>query len=212
MGKWSASSGDANTVPNWYTDLDERKDGRPNHPNEATNMQITESGWEKVVSYTDSSGATRTKREVVVADRELASTINTIRVMDLRWGNVATQNGIGIGNGFTFVVTFNQPMVCAAPPTWKYHTYDEDAVTANDATYISGNTTNRWTFEGTANGRTSVSDVRNVLMNGMTGTMANWDPLTNTEGSLTITTGDYEEFLGTSLGAEANARYTSLTP
>ena len=115
---WGAERYQGNTEPNWYTDLTDNSVAaadfknannviydRPNHPSASENLEATDRGWERVVSYTDSHGNARTKREVVVATRDLANTLSYgtkgsadvvgnkpnqhggPQIVDIRWGD-----------------------------------------------------------------------------------------------------------------------------
>ena len=148
---WGAERYQGNTEPNWYTDLTDNSVAaadfknannviydRPNHPNASENLEATDRGWERVVSYTDRHGNARTKREVVVATRDLANTLSYgtkgsadlvankpnqhggPQIVDIRWGDgnsswttsAATAADykyvVGTGSGANVVVTFSE--------------------------------------------------------------------------------------------------------
>ena len=158
MGQWGTQRFQGNSAPNWYVDLttddtgagtDDRghlKRGyttgnntiysRPNHPAAAENLEATDRGWVRVIKYKDSSGAERTKREIVVAQGNLANTLSHgseaaaapatsggPQIVDIRWGAAnnstgrisGTAGGDGIlyaaADEVTVVVTFDQPVV-----------------------------------------------------------------------------------------------------
>jgi len=143
--QWGTQRFQGNTQPNWHVDL--TTDGtagsrgynannviysRPNHSNAGENLEATDRGWERVVSYTDSSGQARTKREVVIAQGGLANTLafgtadigkdlaNLAKVaggpqiVDIRWSTANNDtglvSGVGGGDGFLF------PSTTAATP------------------------------------------------------------------------------------------------
>ena len=155
MPLWDAD-GTSNTTPNWYQKIQGTKFGsnytRHNHANR-DNLQFDDRGYEKTVQYTDQHGNTRTKTEVVVANRRLANNKSQpIYVVGLEFGNVAPGATMTQGQKFTFRVIFNQPVFIPDGSSTKWTYWAGGSTDVTNATYLSGNTTNVLTYVGTANG------------------------------------------------------------
>jgi len=174
--QWGSQRFQGNTQPNWYPDLttaDRGGDGnvannviytRPNHPLAGENLEATDRGWERVVSYTDSSGQARTKREVVVAQGGLANTLaygtdaaaaqvsaGAPQIVDIRWrdANTAYDSEIAYAASTSevgVVVTFSEPVFVNAsggiPTITIAYSGGSDFV----APVTSGNGTNKLVF------------------------------------------------------------------
>jgi len=176
--QWGTQRFQGNTQPNWYPDLttaDRGGDGnvannviytRPNHPNAGETLEATDRGWERVVRYTDAQGTPRTKREVVVAQGDLANTLafgtsGTITeanygpvITDIRWrdANTAYDSAIAYASGSTeigVVVTFSEPVYLdeSGGLTTIAVTGSAGAIAGLRAT--SGNNTNKLVFTTT---------------------------------------------------------------
>ena len=119
---WGSERFEGNTQPNWYVGVGDQIYTRPNHPAADENLEATDRGWERVVRYTDGAGVSRTKREVVVANRGLvnalaygtstevtAATVASPEIVDIRWhaASYAAHAAREVG----VVVTFSEPVV-----------------------------------------------------------------------------------------------------
>ena len=174
--QWGSQRFQGNTQPNWYPDLttaDRGGDGnvannviytRPNHPLAGENLEATDRGWERVVSYTDSSGQARTKREVVVAQGGLANTFaygtdttatqlsaGAPQIVDIRWrdANTASDSEIAYAAGATeigVVVTYSEPVFVTATGGIPQLTVTGSSAGALTLKVSSGNGTNQLTF------------------------------------------------------------------
>ena len=148
-----------NSAPNWFKDLsDSQSADRPNHPNGPIgDLYLDARGWVREVSYTDQHGRSRTKEEVVIADRQAQSESGTVFVTDIRVANAAdftttppTAAAAASGSGTKWVITFNQPVATGGSTTFTWGGSADDGpgtVTAFEATYVSGNLTNQITVE-----------------------------------------------------------------
>lgn len=145
-GQWGTKQYTGNSAPNWFKKTTVGAGsgtypannivyGRPNHPADNHNLELTDRGWEKVIRYTDHAGKLRTKREVVIATGGLANTVaysaNTVAannavagpvITDIRWSTANNTNGrvsgAAGGDGILFaeaggvgvIVTFSEPV------------------------------------------------------------------------------------------------------
>jgi hypothetical protein len=195
MSYWGTGPTTSNTSPTWFSDItDAQAQQRPFHPADSEKNSATDEGWVRHLTYTDTHGQVRNKREVLVADRQLANTIGDLNVVDVRWANVASQTRIGIGNNYTFDVIFNMPVCMGAAVQWTVYT-SNNAVgggTSALASYLSGNTTNILTFVATANG--TVNNTSQIPSPALVGTLEAYDPITRRAVSpvISITTGAVE--------------------
>lgn len=192
MSTWGANSTTSNTSPTWYTNIknisQRLANTRPFHPADDQRLSATPMGWIRQLNYTDAQGKARVKQEVVVADRGMAQTINDLNVVGARWGNVASQAYVGIGNTYTFDVIFNMPVCFATAPGWTVFTSNNSAGggTTAAATYVSGNGTNTLTFRATANGTVNnTAQIPTAILT--TAALEAYDPSRGRAASPTIT-------------------------
>ena len=174
--QWGTQRFQGNTQPNWYPDLTTADRGgsgnvannviytRPNHPNAGETLEATDRGWERVVSYTDSTGKARTKREVVVAQGGLANTLaygtdaaaaqvsaGAPQIVDIRWrdANTAYDSEIAYALGTSevgVVVTYSEPVFVTATGGIPTVEIAYSGGTNFQAPVTSGNGTNQLVF------------------------------------------------------------------
>jgi hypothetical protein len=178
MANWGNQRNQGNTQPNWYVDMTTKERGgdgnvannviyrRPNHPNAAETLEATNRGWERVVQYSDSSGKGRIKRELVVAQSDLANTLaygtsNSVTanasgpvITDIRWrdANTTSDSAVAYDSGPTdigIVVTFSEPVyvdVTGGYIPWILVSSTPATPAAAMMFLTSGNTTNKLVF------------------------------------------------------------------
>lgn len=154
MSNWTG-----NSAPNWYQDVgDERINEKPYHSNDEGSLFQTDRGWEREIKYTDQHGRTRTKRYVVVADRQAQTDSGHIIITDVRIANATdysttppTVAGSTAGDSYDYVITFNQAVALGDSFTWDVETTG----TVSTATYKSGNMTNQITLTVDTSGEAS---------------------------------------------------------
>lgn len=172
MGNWGSQRFQANSAPNWYTKIATKTYGdsggantvtsahkRPNHPADGFKLEVTERGWERVLDYIDSSGRRRIKREVVVADRNLANTIAygsdvdgvaSPSIVGMYWANTTYINNVDTGATPTIYVKFSEPVVADLSDSTvedipRVRIQDNNGV--NQFLYLqTGNGTSTWGF------------------------------------------------------------------
>jgi len=123
--QWGTGANEGDQRPNWFKDTttvilpvgdattaNTVVYGRPNHPAEAENLEATERGWERVVRY-----GTREKREVVVANGGLGTTLVAPEVVDVRWAVAHDSAAYAEADFASIVVTFSHPVIVTATPT-----------------------------------------------------------------------------------------------
>ena len=150
MGQWGTGPTEANTRPNWVsTAPDATSISRPNHPMDNINIFVTDEGWVREYTYIDAQGNSRVKKEVLVADGNLATKINDttgeLYVVDVRW-EVELPDDFMVPSGFSFIpvfsVIFNQPVTFTTPPQWAILNGSNQL-----GDYVSGDTTNKLVFD-----------------------------------------------------------------
>ena len=155
--QWGTGATEGDERPNWFKDtttvLTPVGDAttantvvydRPNHPAEAENLEATERGWERVVRY----GA-RTKREVVVANGKLGTTLTNPVIADVRWAVAHDSAAWTTSSKGSVVVTFSHPVIVAGTPASMTVTVVSTG-TNFTCEYASGNKTNKLTFTDAA--------------------------------------------------------------
>jgi hypothetical protein len=157
--QWGTGPADADERPNWFKDTTVNNDpvgtattantviySRANHPADAELLEATDRGWERVVRY-GTGAAARTKREVVIANGKLGTTLTTPQIVDIRWGTKQQTAWTAVTDDCVIVVTFNQPVFVSAgtPTATPTASAGTDPICTFDA---DSNKTNKLTFSG----------------------------------------------------------------
>lgn len=215
--QWGTGVNEGEQRPNWFKDtttivLDADDNptattantvvyGRPNHPAEAENLEATERGWERVVRY-----GTREKREVVVANGKLGTTLAAPKVVDVRWGT-AHDTAWTTASDAVVLVTFSHPVIVGSTPT-NIDVEVTSTGTNFDCAYTGGDKTNQLTFTSAAAIGAAGAGILSLAANFITlngGTIEAYNPDTEATTTVNAATATIAPAIGTDAGVRVVA-------
>ena len=181
MPLWNVTDTANNSAkPNWT-------DTGPRHVNKV-DVYANDSGWiHGLPSYTDSSGNTRNKTEILVAVRGLSSNVSRLAaatVTDIRFAGAS----IEINSVSNVIVTFNEQVTVTGAPRISLSVANTTSNTVFEfphyATYAAGSGTNRLYFNFTAQSNSAAYTVGDQDIDLNSGTIV--DVVTSTTSGLQL--------------------------